>query len=222
MGNEKKNIDALAAAKEAVERGDEKIEFASVDAFSSSEIMRFLESKGFDVQLSDDDGRLTLTALKSKTPKAPAPKSNPLPRVQEETPVAPKPRLPIMPHPTIEPAPSKPVTDKGLTLIVLGRTMGRGMPELEELLIKNFLAEFARMDTPPENIVLLNDGVLMAVFDTSTCDLLKDMEAKGSRVLVSDLCAGHLGVTGDIGVGVIANVVDIMDAINNAGKLIYL
>lgn len=223
MGNGREHIDALTAAKDAASRGDEKIEFASVDAVSSSEIMRFLEGKGYGVQLWDSDGQLSLTATKLHAPKAPAPKNIPSPAVQEEPPVVTKQRLPAVPRSqAVEPAPPRPCANSGFALIVMGRTMGRGMPELEELLIKNFLAEFAKMSTPPEYIILLNDGVLMAVFDTSTCDLLKDMEAKGSHILVSDLCARHLGVTGDIGVGVIANMVDIIDAVHNAGKLLYL
>ncbi len=104
----------------------------------------------------------------------------------------------------------------------MGRTLGRGNPELEEIVIKEFLSAFAQSNIPPENVVLLNEGVRLALFDTSTCDHLKDMEAKGTRVLVSDVCAGRLDITGDIGVGVIANMLDILDVIHHAGNILQL
>ena len=227
--------DPLAVVRDAAERGEEEIEFISGGAVLASEVMRILEEKGFQVQLLDDDGRLTLDARKGKEQEEPAPPQPPAPHppvtaapmtghrpvVEPQIPV--EARFPIAaPTLTPPPAPSGAGDAQGLSLVVMGRTLGRGDPELEETLVRSFLAEFARMETPPETVILLNEGVRLAVFDTSTCDHLKDMEAKGSRVLVSDLCAGHLGLTGDIGVGVIANIVDIIDAIYKAGKLLYL
>ena len=112
--------------------------------------------------------------------------------------------------------------ESGGVFLIMGKTLGRGDDKLGGILIKGFLAGLARSEPVPESIILLNDGVKLALFDSSTCDHLKDLEARGTQILISGVCTSHFGITDSIGTGVIANIYEIVDVINKANKVVSL
>ena len=112
--------------------------------------------------------------------------------------------------------------EAGGVFVIMGRTLGRGDDKLGGILIKGFLAGLAKSDPMPDSIILLNDGVKLALFDSSTCDHLKDLEARGTQILISGVCVSHFGITDSIGAGVIANIYEIVDVINKAVKVVCL
>ena len=112
--------------------------------------------------------------------------------------------------------------EAGGVFLIMGKTLGRGDDKLGGILIKGFLAGLARAEPAPESIILLNDGVKLALFDSSTCDHLKDLEARGTQILISGVCTSHFGITDSIGAGVIANIYEIVDVINKANKVVSL
>ena len=112
--------------------------------------------------------------------------------------------------------------EAGGVFLIMGKTLGRGDDKLGGILIKGFFAGLARAEPAPESIILLNDGVKLALFDSSTCDHLKDLEARGTQILISGVCTSHFGITDSIGAGVIANIYEIVDVINKANKVVSL
>ena len=112
--------------------------------------------------------------------------------------------------------------ESGGVFLIMGKTLGRGDDKLGGILIKGFLAGLARSEPVPESIILLNDGVKLALFDSSTCDHLKDLESRGTQILISGVCTSHFGITDSIGAGVIANIYEIVDVINKANKVVSL
>ena len=112
--------------------------------------------------------------------------------------------------------------EAGGVFVIMGRTLGRGDDKLGGILIKGFLAGLARAEPVPDSIILLNGGVKLALFDSSTCDHLKDLEARGTQILISGVCTSHFGITDSIGAGVIANIYEIVDVINKAVKVVCL
>ncbi|MBQ8693192.1 MAG: hypothetical protein IJ520_08615 [Synergistaceae bacterium] len=112
--------------------------------------------------------------------------------------------------------------ETGGLFVIMGRTLGRGDDKLGGILIKGFLAGLARSEPAPDSIILLNGGVKLALFDSSTCDHLKDLEARGTQILISGVCTSHFGITDSIGAGVIANIYEIVDVINKAVKVVCL
>ncbi|MBQ3377960.1 MAG: sulfurtransferase-like selenium metabolism protein YedF, partial [Synergistaceae bacterium] len=112
--------------------------------------------------------------------------------------------------------------ESGGVFLIMGKTLGRGDDKLGGILIKGFFAGLARAEPAPESIILLNDGVKLALFDSSTCDHLKDLEARGTQILISGVCTSHFGITDSIGAGVIANIYEIVDVINKANKVVSL
>ena len=133
------------------------------------------------------------------------------------------------PEPTESPEPQAtlpkmPRMEEGASMAILltGNTLGRGDDRLGEVLIKSFLGTVARMETPPTTLALMNGGVKLALFDSSTCDHLKDLEKRGTNILVSGACTNHYGITESIGAGVISNMYEIMETLSRATKILSL
>lgn len=115
-----------------------------------------------------------------------------------------------------------PRDDTSLAVLITGDTFGRGSEELGGVLVKSFLKTLAGLETPPTVLALMNGGVKLALFDSSTCDRLKDLERRGTRVLVCGTCTNFYGVTDSVGVGVISNMYEIVETIARAGRILSL
>ena len=68
----------------------------------------------------------------------------------------------------------------------------------------------------------MNEGVRMALKESSARDTLAALEAKGVRILVCGTCTKHFGITDQVTVGVISNMFEISEAIFGASKPIVL
>ncbi|MCR5346538.1 MAG: DsrE family protein [Fretibacterium sp.] len=216
--------DSLAMIMQALEKGVKEIQVTAEDTTAALKIKQLLEDRGFNVQIQDDNGRLMLFGSQdesssgsggrrtapSKTPSTPPGLAGPV--------VGPR-RSQFSPYPARRPRP---------TFLILNRRLGgdssaESKPaELGEILMKSFLNTLTKASTPPEAVILMNEGVKLALFNTSTCDHLKALEAQDVRILVSGTCAMHFGITDSIGTGVLANMQDIIAAINNAEKCVTL
>ena len=192
----------VALTKTALEKGAEELEVLVDNPVSATNVKRFLEDRGFRVLLQDDDGRLKLTASKKAPPVSETPSS----------PVA----LPV-PAPVLVPSPAG---GEGLAVLITGKTLGRNDEELGEILMKSFLGTLAQLDVPPKILALMNEGVKLALFDSSACDHLKKLERKGTSILVCGTCVNHFGITDSVGAGVISNMFEIVESLNKAGKIL--
>ena len=216
--------DPLPMVRDALAKGAEEIQVSAVDTAPALKIKQFLEGKGFSVQIQDDNGRLTLTGTHSELPAAP--------RGQRTAPPRSVPQAQVLAVPIVGPHKTTPLPDTTRrarpVYLILDRVLGRGdqeedkPSELGEILMKSFLGALTKALKYPEAVILMNEGVKLALFNTSTCDHLKTLEAQGTRVLVSGTCAMHFGITENIGVGVLANMHEIIEVLNNAEKCITL
>ena len=190
--------------KAALEKGAEELEVLVDNPVSATNVKRFLESRGFRVLLQDDDGRLKLTAGRKTEPSVSASQA-PAPQAPAPAPAAPL----LVPHPA-----------EGLAVLITGKTLGRNDEELGEILVKGFLGALAQLDVPPKTLALMNEGVKLALFDSSACDHLKNLERKGTNILVCGTCVNHFGITDSVGAGIISNMFEIVESLNKAGKIL--
>ena len=109
---------------------------------------------------------------------------------------------------------------EGLAVLITGKTLGRNDEELGEILVKGFLGALAQLDVPPKTLALMNEGVKLALFDSSACDHLKNLERKGTNILVCGTCVNHFGITDSVGAGIISNMFEIVESLNKAGKIL--
>jgi sulfur relay (sulfurtransferase) complex TusBCD TusD component (DsrE family) len=68
----------------------------------------------------------------------------------------------------------------------------------------------------------MNEGVLLALPESSTSESLSQIEDKGCRILVCGTCTNHFGVTEKIKVGTISNMYEITEQILEAQKTITI
>ncbi|MDR1977531.1 MAG: sulfurtransferase-like selenium metabolism protein YedF [Synergistaceae bacterium] len=210
-----KTIDARGKAcpepvtltKASVDQGAEEVEVLLDNPVSASNVRRFLESKGFGVQLKDDDGMLIISASKkNEQTKTSAPKK----KAAEQ---APRPQSAQLPA-----APPK----ETFSVLITCQNLGQSDQQLGDVLMKSFLGTLSQLDDAPLAVALMNEGVKLALYDSSSCDHLKNLEKKGVLVLVCGTCVSHFHIAEQIGTGTISNMFEILETLNKASKIMTL
>ncbi|NLL37085.1 MAG: sulfurtransferase-like selenium metabolism protein YedF [Fretibacterium sp.] len=186
--------------KAALEKGASEIEVHVDNAVAASNVKRFLEKAGFAVQLQDEDGNLTVKGTKEAQ------------ALSTESPVA----------TAAAPVPQASNVPQTLSILIAHQILGGDDRELGEILIKSFLGTLSKLSPLPSVVALMNDGVKLALFDSSTCDYLKDLEQKGTTILVCGTCTNHFGITENVGVGTISNMFEIVEALTGVDKILSL
>ena len=202
----------MTMVKTEVDRGEAELEVLLDNPISASNIMNFLDSRGFGVQLKDDEGTITISARKKEQPPKAAAFKQPAP-VNEAMPAAQSQAGPL-PFPT-------PKASGAFSVLITREVLGHDR-ELGEALMKSFLAALPKMENPPPAVALMNEGVKLALYYSSSCDHLKNLEKKGVSVLVSGMCVNYFNITDQIGAGSISNMPEIIETLNKAGKMMTI
>ena len=203
--------ESVTMTRAALDKGAEELEVLVDNPEAATNVKRLLEGRGFRVLLQDDDGRLKLTAGRKTEPSVSASQA---PAPQATVPQDPAP-VPVAPMPVPRPV-------EGLAVLITGKTLGRNDEELGEILVKGFLGALSQLDVPPRTVALINEGVKLALFDSSSCDHLKNLERKGTNILVCGTCVNHFGITDSVGAGVISTMFEIVEALDKAGRILSL
>lgn len=198
--------ESVAMTKAALDKGAEELEVLVDNPEAATNVKRLLEGRGFRVLLQDEDGRLKLTAGKKTEPSVSTSRAS-ASQAQAPAPAAPMP----VPRPV-----------EGMAVLITGKTLGRNDEELGEILVKGFLGALSQLDVPPRTVALINEGVKLALFDSSSCDHLKNLERKGTNILVCGTCVNHFGITDSVGAGVISTMFEIVEALNGSGRILSL
>ncbi|MDR1048187.1 MAG: sulfurtransferase-like selenium metabolism protein YedF [Synergistaceae bacterium] len=194
----------VVLTKAQTDRGEKELEVLLDDPVSAANVTRFLESRSFAVQLTDDDGLLTVSA-----------------RLKEGAPASPTPGAPVPEAPGAGTVPAGAPGTRTFSVLITCATLGRNDPELGEVLMKSFLGTLAQTDAPAA-VALMNEGVKLAIYDSSSCDHLKNLEKKGVRVLICGTCVNHFQLADRIGAGSISNMFEILESLNKADKILTL
>ena len=109
-----------------------------------------------------------------------------------------------------------------VAIIICSSVLGQSDSTLGEVLIKGFLGTLLERPAAPAAIALMNEGVKLALQDSSTSDILRDLEKKGCNILVCGTCTKHFGITGSISAGTISNMFEITELMMNHKKTIVL
>jgi len=204
--------DPVMMVKTEVDRGESDLDVLLDNPVPASGVMRFLESKGYGVQLKDDDGAITISARKGEQAlKAATFKQQPVGQAYENQPA-------LRPEITAIPAQRSSGT---FSVFITRCALGSDL-ELGEALMKNFIGMMPQMERQPIAVALINEGVKLALYDSSTCDHLKNLEKKDVSILVCGTCANYFNVMDRIGAGSISSMLEIMDTLNKADKVLTL
>jgi len=114
------------------------------------------------------------------------------------------------------------IPDSDTVLLVTREGMGDAEPELRIKLIAIYLTLLVEHHIYPAAICFYTDGVKLAVKGSPVLDLLKSLEAKGVRLILCSTCVNYFNLAGQVEVGIIGGMTDIIEAQFKAGKVISL
>lgn len=107
-------------------------------------------------------------------------------------------------------------------LVLLTDTLGQGDVELGHKLMPGFLRTTLDSSPRPWRLVLLNQGVRLAVEDDVAVDLLTLLEEAGVEVMACGTCLEHLGLTDRLRAGRVTNMFEIVETLHAASKVISI
>jgi selenium metabolism protein YedF len=102
----------------------------------------------------------------------------------------------------------KPATDtnNNFAVAVSSELMGQGDDNLGRQLMKSFFVALSCLDGMPSVIAFYNSGVKLALKDSSVIDTLKEIEKKGTEIILCGTCVDHYKIGDRIGIGKIGDM----------------
>jgi sulfur relay (sulfurtransferase) complex TusBCD TusD component (DsrE family) len=100
--------------------------------------------------------------------------------------------------------------------------MGQAEGELPLTLIAKYLSLVADQEPLPAAICLYTEGVKLAVKGSPVVAQLRALEEQGVRLILCKTCLDSFGLTGDVEVGEVAGMPEIIDAQWAAERVITL
>jgi len=98
---------------------------------------------------------------------------------------------------------------------------GEGDAELGQLLMTGFFNTLPNVGQLPSAIVFVNSGISLVLKDSSVLEPLQKLEAMGVKILICGTCLEYYKKMNDLAVGQVSNMLDILEKITAAGKVIY-
>ena len=94
--------------------------------------------------------------------------------------------------------------------------------DLKIRLAKKFLALIASANPLPTQICFYTDGVKLCVTGSPVLDELRALSAKGVELVLCSTCLETFGLRGQVAVGVVGGMGDIITAMTNADNTVTL
>jgi selenium metabolism protein YedF len=98
--------------------------------------------------------------------------------------------------------------------------MGGGDEALGSFLMKTFLKTLLDLETKPNRLILINSGVQLASEGSKVLGSLIALSEKGVEILSCGSCLDFYGLKGKLKVGVVSNMVEIIQSMLEADRLI--
>jgi selenium metabolism protein YedF len=99
--------------------------------------------------------------------------------------------------------------------------MGSGPAELGQILVQGCINTIKEIAPLPASIVFYNSGVKLTVDASPVLQSLRELESSGVKILVCGTCANYYQIKDQVGVGIISNMYAILEALSQAGHVIY-
>ena len=111
----------------------------------------------------------------------------------------------------------------GPTIIFIGSDqMGHGDSELGQILMKNFIFTLIESDTTPDAIYGVNNGVKLTIGESDVIEPLAELANRGVDIASCGLCLEFFGAKESLAVGRISNMLEIVNTLQGAGKIIRI
>jgi selenium metabolism protein YedF len=109
---------------------------------------------------------------------------------------------------------------KTVVVLVASDTLGRGDPDLGDILIRGFFHTLNEVEPLPATIIFINSGVRLVAKGSAVLDDLRTLCVKGVEVLACGTCLDYYGLTDKVGVGQVSNMYSITETLLRADNVI--
>lgn len=108
----------------------------------------------------------------------------------------------------------------GLVVVFDSDSMGHGADKLGRLLTKSFIYALTKQDQLPEIMLFFNSGAFLTSADSDSLEDLKALEAAGVSIRTCGTCMDFYNITDKLAVGSATNMYEIVEAMEQAGRLV--
>ncbi len=169
-------------------------------------VSRFLGTRGYETTTAGEKGSFTVSGIYAHTSK-PEGDTDP-PRMTQ-------------PVPAVSGTDDTEGTQKILVVIATDR-MGFGDDDLGQKLLISFVKTLGEMGNDLWRLVFVNNGVKLTIAGSPVLEALVAYENQGISIWVCGTCLTHFDLLDDKQVGETTNMLDIVTAMQLAGKVITL
>lgn len=100
--------------------------------------------------------------------------------------------------------------------------IGNQDPELGARLMNTFFLKLIQANNLPTHILLMERGVQLLLPESPSLDAIKALEGRAVEILACKTCLDYYGMREKIGAGKVSNMPDIIEVMQEAGKVIHL
>jgi selenium metabolism protein YedF len=122
-------------------------------------------------------------------------------------------------NPLVQPAPDN-QSAADYVVFIGDDSMGPGTHELGRNLIRMFLYTLDQGSKLPSSVILMNNGVKLAVDDEHCIGTFKSLQQKGVEVMVCGTCLNFYHLLDRLQIGTVGNMYEITQRFVSAGKVI--
>jgi hypothetical protein len=112
--------------------------------------------------------------------------------------------------------------ENSIVIMVNNDGMGKADQKLQHKLMEIFLGLINQNELFPSAICFYTDGVKLVVKGSPVLQALREIETRGTRLIICRTCLEYLGLLDNVQVGIVGGMTDIIEAQWNAGKVITL
>lgn len=98
--------------------------------------------------------------------------------------------------------------------------LGVGDEALGRFLMKNFLKTLLDLGVTPSRLILINSGVQLAAQESEALEMLTKLSESGTEVLACGTCLDFYRLSGQLKVGTVSNMVEIVRSLLNGSRVI--
>ena len=109
---------------------------------------------------------------------------------------------------------------KKVVVYINSQFLGGGDEALGSFLMKAFVKTLLDLETPPNRLILVNSGVLLAVEGSKVLESLQTLSQKGVEIVCCGTCIDFYELKGKLRVGAVSNMFDIIESMLEADRVI--
>ncbi len=187
----------VLALRDLLGQGETLIRLHVADSLALSNVTRFAQTRGADVESAPDEGGGFMIEITAGSDSSTV-------RSGEEA-------LLICDVPQAA----------GPTVVqVTSLVMGHGDDDLGELLLRSFIKTQAQLETKPSAILFYNDGVKLCCSGSLLIDDLRALESDNIEIIACGTCLNFFELADQLEVGRVTDMLEIASTLAQAGRLI--